>query len=309
MREYGTGLICLDQHISKLSDTVKGNSACHIAFQQQLPQDVYDISSIMQISEKKELFTQLPVGFAVVKLSERYTSPFLIKVPFIELRNEIIDDKTIAKRMECIVQGIEVEKDDPEFKEALIGKKKEDNVESINEVLLEIETPKIENHEIKIQVQEKKFAPLLTPKQEILYSFVLEQFEKGRSLKSIEKILEDGLSEECYTRMDLSKAINYLIKSKSNNEKKSNFHEEYLREHPLIKALSKEEKPFFIYLLENPLHKESVVEIYKRMNLSTRKGNMLKNNLLNKGLIRVEEEKNEKGWKKFIRLANNIHIH
>lgn len=56
MREYGTSLICLDQHISKLSDTVKGNSACHIAFQQQLPQDVFDVSSLMQLNEKKRIF-------------------------------------------------------------------------------------------------------------------------------------------------------------------------------------------------------------------------------------------------------------
>ena len=45
MREYGTSLICLDQHASKLSDTVIGNSACHVAFQQQLPQDLEEISS------------------------------------------------------------------------------------------------------------------------------------------------------------------------------------------------------------------------------------------------------------------------
>jgi len=31
MREYGTSLVCLDQHISKISDTVSGNSACLIA--------------------------------------------------------------------------------------------------------------------------------------------------------------------------------------------------------------------------------------------------------------------------------------
>lgn len=307
MREYGTGLICLDQHISKLSDTVKGNSACHIAFQQQLPQDVYDISSIMQIPEKKELFTQLPVGFAVVKLSERYTSPFLIKVPFIELRNEIIDDKIIAKRMECIVQGIEVEKDDPEFKEALI-EKKEDKKE-VNEVLLEIETPKIKSQEIQMQIQEEKTDSSLTPKQEILYSFALEQFEKGGSLKSIEKILEEGLSEGCYTRRDLSEAINYLIQFKSNKEKNDNFQKEYFEDFPLINSLNKEERPFFIYLLKNPNHNKSTVEIYKKLNLSTRKGNILKNKLLNKGLIKIEEEKNEKGWKKFIRLANTINAH
>jgi hypothetical protein len=309
MREYGTGLICLDQHISKLSDTVKGNSACHIAFQQQLPQDVYDISSIMQIPEKKELFTQLPVGFAVVKLSERYTSPFLIKAPFIELRNEIIDDKTISKRMECIIQGIEVEKDDPEFKEALIGKKDEKNKENINEVVLKIETPKIGDQEFSIHIQEEKTDFFLTPKQEILYSFALEQFEKGRSLKSIEKVLEEGLSKGCYTRRDLSEAINCLIKIKSKKEQNSNFQKEYEETFPLLNILNKEEKPFFLYLLKNPNHNKSIVEIYKKLNLSTRKGNIIKNKLFDKGLIKIEEEKNEKGWKKFIRLENNVHIH
>ena len=71
MREYGTSLICLDQHISKLSDTVKGNSAVHIAFQQQLPDDIRDISGIMQLFDRKEYFSKLVVGSAIVKLAER----------------------------------------------------------------------------------------------------------------------------------------------------------------------------------------------------------------------------------------------
>ena len=83
MREYGTSLICLDQHLSKLSDTVKGNSACHIAFQQQLPQDIFDISDLMQMRPNKEAFSQLPVGSAIVRLSERYPKPFLIRAPYI----------------------------------------------------------------------------------------------------------------------------------------------------------------------------------------------------------------------------------
>ena len=83
MREYGISLICLDQHISKLSDTVKGNSACHIAFQQQLPQDIYNISSIMQLHQQRESFSQLPVGSAIVKLSDRYTYPLLVKTSFV----------------------------------------------------------------------------------------------------------------------------------------------------------------------------------------------------------------------------------
>jgi len=54
LREYGISLICLDQHISKLSEAVAGNSATLIAFQQVLPQDVDTISGLMQIKERKK---------------------------------------------------------------------------------------------------------------------------------------------------------------------------------------------------------------------------------------------------------------
>ncbi|MCX6750360.1 MAG: DUF87 domain-containing protein, partial [Candidatus Pacearchaeota archaeon] len=233
MREYGTCLICLDQHISKLSDTVKGNSACHIAFQQQLPQDVYDVSSIMQLPEKREIFTQLPVGFAVVKLSERYTSPFLIKVPYTDLRNSTISDERISKKMDCVIQGIEVEKSDPEFREALIGEEKyyvdtRENSENIQEKELEIslEIPEIpENVEYKpekLEIVQNKVNDInsvnnlkkitgLTSVQDVLYDFIKKQVEKGRTIKEAEKMLEEGLSEKLYKEADIFLATNYAL--------------------------------------------------------------------------------------------------
>ena len=115
MREYGTSLICLDQHISKISDTVKGNSACHIAFQQQLPQDLYDISEIMSLRENKHYFSQLAVGNAIVKLAERYTQPFLIEVPYAEIRNKDISDEDIKSKMQALILNKEYEEEtDPE---------------------------------------------------------------------------------------------------------------------------------------------------------------------------------------------------
>src|SRR3989338_8863916 len=53
IREYGLSLICLDQHRSKLSDVVAGNSACNIAFQQMLPADLEGISLLMLLREFK----------------------------------------------------------------------------------------------------------------------------------------------------------------------------------------------------------------------------------------------------------------
>ena len=306
-------LICLDQHISKLSDTVKGNSACHIAFQQQLPQDVYDVSSIMQLADKKEIFSQLPVGFAVVKLSERYTSPFLIKVPYTDLRNDTISDEKIKSKMDCVIQGIEVEKSDPEFREALVNPISPKipavmpvtSVTPVTEVELNIETPET-TPEVTLEITPTS----LTPTQEILYSFASEQLQKGRSLRAIEEILERGLSEKCYTSTDILKAINSLINSKLNKkELELNLEKDKIKEYPVLETLDNEEREFLIYLIENPLHTESTVELYKQMRLSTRKGNIIKNKLLDKDLIRIQEEKNDKGWKKFIRLTNNIHIH
>jgi hypothetical protein len=46
----------------------------------------------------------------LLKLSERYTNPFLIKVPYTDLRSYTIPDDKITSKMDCEIQGIEVEK-------------------------------------------------------------------------------------------------------------------------------------------------------------------------------------------------------
>ena len=99
VREYGIALVCLDQHISKLSDTVVGNSATTIAFQQILPADVLTIASLMQMKDKSKYFSMIPVGHAIIRLSERYYQPFLIKVPFMSLKQEEVTDEAIRDRM------------------------------------------------------------------------------------------------------------------------------------------------------------------------------------------------------------------
>jgi hypothetical protein len=318
MREYGISLICLDQHISKLSDTVKGNSACHIAFQQQLPQDVIDISNIMQLNDRKEFFSKLQVGSAIVKLSERYTSPFLINVPFAGLRSEIITDDVISKRMSCIVEGFEVEKNDSEFKEAMI-----------NPIKIEVscsELPEeLKNMEVEMNIPDNSF---FNQTQKVLYNFSLDQISQGKTLNEIEKILEEGLKDKYYSELDILKVINFTLSNEFNKksmleykepvvieseiiQKKSNIKPtlEILgnkEEYNFIKYLNEEEQKFVIYLIGNPIHSFSTVEFYKEIGMSPRKGNVIKNNLMNKGLIIIKEEKNEKGWKKLIRLNNSL---
>ena len=337
MREYGTCLICLDQHLSKLSDTVKGNSACHIAFQQQLPQDVFDISAIMQLGDKKEIFSQLPVGFAVVKLSERYTSPFLIKVPYTELRENTISDESISSKMNCVIQGLEVEKDDPEFKKALIGEEKKDTKKNIQErdIIVDIEMSEIP--QIRKDIQRSRGIPKkasnLTNKQEVLCDFIYKKIREGKSIRESEKMLERGLSEGLYNEKDISLAINQFLEKEMNKNDfkfvplKRDKLSEYNINVEKPKAVtfnyipqgaisdlaltnpSPEEEIFVNFLINNPSHKNSTVEIYNKIGLSSRKGNITKNKLLAKGIIKVNEERSSEGWKKIIKLntQNNIH--
>jgi len=104
LREYGISLICLDQHISKLSEAVAGNSATNIAFQQVLPQDVYMVSGLMQMKEDQKFFSMLPVGEAIVRLAERHHEPFHIKAPFIKIKDKIVTDEKIRENMKELVK-------------------------------------------------------------------------------------------------------------------------------------------------------------------------------------------------------------
>ncbi len=275
MREYGTSLICLDQHISKISDTVKGNSACHIAFQQQLPADIWDISALMQLGEKKHYFSQLPVGSAIVKLSERYNHPFLVEVPYAEIRNQRTTDENIKSRMQAMLMNHDFEKKvDPEFNDA-------------------IQNPA--SNVIKKDTQE------LTKVQEVLYNFVKEYLGQGVELREIEKILEQSKIQGSYTSQDIITVINKAFRNpvvvtfKKNKSPENN-----------ISDLTSEQQVFIKFLQQNPDHTLSTVEVYRQIGLSARKGTKIKKELQERGLIKIEEIKYEKGWKKLIRLNHSM---
>lgn len=320
MREYGTCLICLDQHLSKLSDTVKGNSACHIAFQQQLPQDIYDISSIMQLSEKRDIFTHLPVGYAIVKLSERHTRPFLIKAPYIDLKNSSISDSKISTKMDYIARVAEVEKDDLEFKKALIEVATPSTINPISQVSnLQSKsiTPKLDENP-SLNNQSRK-ASKLTSTQEVLYEFIQKQVKvNGLSIKEAERTLEKGLSEGLYKELDILLATNYFFEKEISNKyyldlgpKEDNshniddaFNQKNILNNEIVDKVqySVDEQALLSLLYKNPNHYLSTVELYESAGVSSRKGNIAKNNLLLKGKIKIHEERSNKGWRKIIRL-------
>ncbi len=304
MREYGISLICLDQHCSKLSDTVKGNSACTVAFQQQLPQDIMDVSALMQLDHKKDMFAQLPVGTAIVKLSERYTRPFLIEAPLIDLRKTEISDEKISSRMQCFIQGFDVEKNDPEFKAQLIAEPtviEEATEQEAQEIIVQ-EYPR-RNYITSLSFENTE-SPKEVSKQEVLFNFIIKKLAEGKSLYEAERLLERGLDEGLYTFTDVLSVINKAMEAKLTTKKAEvAVQESVLETRMLPSGLSNDQEKFIKYLQANSGHEKSTVEVYKAMGFSPRKGNKIKEELMQKGMLRTEEVKYEKGWKKFIRLA------
>ncbi len=420
MREYGTSLICLDQHISKLSDTVKGNSACHIAFQQQLPEDIRDISNLMQLTDNKEYFSKLIVGSAIVKLAERYTSPFLIEAPFIDTRAKRISNDEIKTRMSCLIDALNFSKKvDPAFNERIINPDRTEvkivSAPHPDETHIEVETQKlpysdiieagvkpyehgdvvkkiedpvgsdvfvIHDSTIKTKNDNEAVAyeePVNEPSKEyfcelgkvenILYKLVCERSDLGESFSDIRGILSSGLFEKLYDETNIMNVINYAMKKKleKKNEPKvednsqepnfkikdshiegisdelcidSSFNKKFdannvvkiiekekiientqkteqprentqrkslkMLKSTILKDLSTDEISLISFLIDNPNHMESTVGLYEKVGLSPRRGNNAKKGLSSKDLIRIHEDKNAKGWRKYVRMSHEL---
>ena len=311
MREYGISLICLDQHISKLSDTVVGNSACHIAFQQQLPNDIETISRVMQINDRKEFFSQLPVGSAIVKLSERYSNPFLVEVEEAPLRKEEINNSDIISRMQYLFQVRELERgEDEDFRKSLMQEHlMQDPKIRENEKPEEVRKP---NHSLYNgdldKLMELSFREELTSGQKILYEFIEGKIAEGWNLDKIEKFMEERKEIGEYDSEDISKAVNCYLGKESvtiREIQKQKFYKRKTRlKNTVYEAgLSDEQERFIAFLQANPSHELSTVELYRQIELSARKGNKIKKELIEQGKIKVQEIKYNKGWKKIIRLA------
>lgn len=230
IREYGVGLICLDQHISKLSDTVAGNSACNIAFQQVLFNDITTVSGIMQLSDKKKYFSMLPVGYAIVKLADRFYNPFMIRCPYIELKDQHVSDEVIKGRIENLFNR----KTKPEIQEYLV------------------------NH-------------------------IIREMKRGISLE----VLKNFLIKNNFREEDVLEAIK-LLDNKVYKSSKVDISHSY--------SLTNEQKQLLRLLEKNP--QLGITQVYKLFNLSARKGNELKNSLIEMGLISVQENRNNSGWNK-----------
>lgn len=101
IRELGESILLLDQHPSQMSVPAIGNTYATIALNAKHSKDLTCLADIMQVPrDSRELFSQLPMGRAVVKLQSRYTRPFQIQIPRVAIDKGSVTDTDLCQLYE-----------------------------------------------------------------------------------------------------------------------------------------------------------------------------------------------------------------
>ncbi len=300
IREFGESLVCLDQHVSKLADVVSGNSACNVAFQQQLPEDIRAVAELMQLTDrrddKRKYFSMLPVGFAIVKLAGRYNNPFLINAPCIDIKKNRVNDRLLEGEMSGRSKNVKRIKTFMTSEEEK-DKKNRDEMEKAfytSGVSDARESNDAMNYMAKKKDFEEKRKPIHNHLQRDLVLIIAELIDKGVGLKSA----KESLAKQNFKTTDVGVAVNNLdydkyLKGLQNDLKGKSSSD-------LLKVLTKEQMDF----LEQITHRTySVTELYRTLQLSGRKGTSIKKSLEDLGLIKTVEERTNKGMTKKILLS------
>jgi DNA-binding transcriptional MerR regulator len=299
MREYGIGLVCFDQHVSKLSDVVAGNSATIIAFQQILPADVESISHIMQIKEHKNYFNMLPIGSAIVKLAERFFTPFLIEVPLIPDAQKTVSDAHIQQTMEKRV------------KESIRMKVHTENMDTDTLAenltrLAELRGDAVESDFSFVYVDPKKAVRKPKDKQVRDHHNTYNHLQLD-IVQELKELLGAGFPQDKirqyfekrgYNPTDINRAIknvkakiaNESIDPKAINVKQLRV---FVKKNKVVELILKK-------LVKTPM---PTTQLYKVMKLNARKGNEIKKLLLKFALVKEVEDRSNKGWRKFLEVT------
>ncbi len=97
-RELGIGIIVIDQHPHLLSAAALGNTYTTIFLNQKDPSDINKAAAVSLIdNEEKNFFSMLPVGQAIVKLQDRWTKPFLVNFPLVNIKKGSVTDDFLAR--------------------------------------------------------------------------------------------------------------------------------------------------------------------------------------------------------------------
>lgn len=84
-REFGQGIIVVDQEPSKLSRSALANTGCKISLALGSGWDIKDMAECMGMDGKeKHSLGKLKIGQGIVKIGNRFSEPILIKVPLLQ---------------------------------------------------------------------------------------------------------------------------------------------------------------------------------------------------------------------------------
>jgi len=97
-RELGIGIVVIDQHPHLLSAAAMGNTYTTICLNQKDPADINKAAAVSLLdTDEKNYFSMLPVGQAIVKLQDRWMSPFLVKFPLMDVKKGSVTDDMLAR--------------------------------------------------------------------------------------------------------------------------------------------------------------------------------------------------------------------
>ena len=95
-REIGIGTVIIDQQPSLISSTALANTYTSICLNQKNPTDINKAASLSLVdSDEKKYFSMLPVGWGIVKLQDRWTRPFLVRFPLVNVKKGFVTDEVL----------------------------------------------------------------------------------------------------------------------------------------------------------------------------------------------------------------------
>ena len=106
IREFGEALIVSDQEPSKLTHSIKANTYTKICGSLGHGGDIADIAEAMNLSdEERKAISMLERGEWIVKLSGRYTKPFMIRTRDFPVKKDVSDGE-LAERMKPVIERL-----------------------------------------------------------------------------------------------------------------------------------------------------------------------------------------------------------
>jgi hypothetical protein len=88
IRKYGEAVIVIDQEPSKLSESIKANTATKITFTLGNGKDIEDISKSMELNrDQRKALDMIRVGHAIAKVKDRIDQPVMIRFPQFKTEN------------------------------------------------------------------------------------------------------------------------------------------------------------------------------------------------------------------------------